>query len=148
MRKLGFERDERFNKRYDWTEIRTYYDAGNSMRQCQQKFGFSGGAWTDAVNRGDIEPRPRAEPIEDLFVIGPKRNRYHLKRRLLDEGLKDPWCAMCGISEWRGAPLPLELHHINGNPRDNRLVNLELLCPNCHSQTDNWGGKAKLLRVA
>jgi hypothetical protein len=31
------------------------------------------------------------------------------------------------------------LHHVNGDKRDNRLANLALLCPNCHSQTETWG---------
>jgi predicted HNH restriction endonuclease len=42
----------------------------------------------------------------------------------------------------------MELHHVNGDGTDNRLVNLKLLCPNCHSQTANWGGRAKSARVA
>lgn len=43
--------------------------------------------------------------------------------------------------EWLGAPIPLQVHHINGNTTDNRLENLQYLCPNCHSQTDNFCGK-------
>lgn len=64
-----------------------------------------------------------------------------MKLRLLDAGLKEPRCERCGLSEWRSEPLALELHHLNGDGLDNRLENLELLCPNCHSQTDTWGGK-------
>ncbi|MFL5906835.1 MAG: HNH endonuclease signature motif containing protein, partial [Solirubrobacterales bacterium] len=47
----------------------------------------------------------------------------------------------CGISEWFGAPLAVALHHVNGNRMDNRIENLELLCANCHSQTDTYGGR-------
>ena len=143
LRTLGIESDSRFSRRYDWSEIRAYYQAGHSMRECQAKFGFSGAAWSEAVRRGEIDPRPRAAAHDRLFVKGVKRNRYHLKRRLLADGLKDSWCEECGLAEWRGAGLSLELHHINGDPHDNRLENLQLLCPNCHSQTDNWGGKAR-----
>jgi hypothetical protein len=53
-----------------------------------------------------------------------------------------------GLSEWRGQPLPLELHHVNGDRHDNRVENLQLVCPNCHSITPNWGGRAKLPRAA
>ena len=35
-------------------------------------------------------------------------------------------------------PIPLELHHINGVHSDNRIENLQLLCPNCHALTDNY----------
>jgi DNA-binding CsgD family transcriptional regulator len=148
LRTLGIGGDSRFSRRYDWAEVRAYYDAGHSMRECQAKFGFSGAAWTDALGRGEIKPRPRAEAHDSIFVQGAKRNRYHLKRRLLADGLKEPSCEECGISEWRGRRLSLELHHANGDGSDNRIENLSLLCPNCHSQTDNWGGRAKLSRAA
>jgi hypothetical protein len=148
MRTLGIKSDSRFSRRYDWAEVRAYYEAGHSMRECQAKFGFSGAAWSEAVRRGEIDPRPRAKAHDWLFVKGVKRSRYHLKRRLLADGLKDPRCEACGIAEWRGETLPLELHHVNGDPCDNRLANLQLLCPNCHSLTDNWGGRAKTARAA
>ena len=44
---------------------------------------------------------------------------------------------------WNGNPLKLQLHHINGNHNDNRIENLQILCPNCHTQTDNFCGKNK-----
>ncbi|TMK71331.1 MAG: HNH endonuclease, partial [Actinobacteria bacterium] len=68
-------------------------------------------------------------------------NRTHLKNRLLKAGLKKNRCERCGISEWLGRPLNMQLHHINGDGKDNRLGNLELLCGNCHSQTPNYGGR-------
>src|SRR5437763_6071775 len=143
LRMLGVPPKEHFARRYDWDEIRAYYEAGHSMTECRRHFGFSRNAWWDAIGRGAITPRPRLEPL-DLVLNGERpRNRHHIKGRLLAEGLKEPRCERCGLTAWRGRALSLELHHVNGDGRDNRLENLLLLCPNCHSQTDTWGGRNK-----
>ncbi len=111
-----------------------------------RQFGFSRNAWYDAVKRGVIEARPRRTPTKLMLVEGSRYNRYHLKMRLLREGLKPERCEGCGLTEWQGRPLSFELHHINGDGHDNRIENLQLLCPNCHSQTDTWGGRNKARR--
>jgi DNA-binding CsgD family transcriptional regulator len=142
-RKLGYRADARFARRYDWPEVQRAIDEdGLSMTQCKKRFGFCSATWHDAVKRGVIVPRPAVIPINQLLVVGRKgTNRSHLKNRLIKEGLKRKNCEVCGLSEWLGRPLGLELHHVNGRGNDNRLENLQLLCGNCHSQTDNWGGR-------
>lgn len=64
-----------------------------------------------------------------------------LKKKLLKAGKIEPKCFECHLSEWQGKPLSLQLDHVNGINNDNRLCNLRLLCPNCHSQTETFAGK-------
>ena len=47
-------------------------------------------------------------------------------------------CEACGIIEWMGQEVPLQVHHINGEHKDNRLENLMMICPNCHALTDSF----------
>lgn len=82
-------------------------------------------------------------PIEKILTEDSEYNRTKLKERLIREGLKKYKCECCGISEWMNNPISLQLHHLNGIHNDNRLENLQLLCPNCHSQTENFGTKGK-----
>ena len=84
-----------------------------------------------------------ALPLEKILIKDSEYNRTKLKERLVKEGLKEYKCECCGITEWNGKPIALQLHHINGIHNDNRLSNLQLLCPNCHSQTENFGTKGR-----
>lgn len=61
-----------------------------------------------------------------------------LKTKLIAEGYKENKCEICGLSEWNGRKIVLQLHHLDGNHNNNELDNLQILCPNCHSQTDNY----------
>ena len=73
-----------------------------------------------------------------------KIGTFALKKKLLKENLIENKCAICGLTEWQNKPITLQLHHIDGNPNNNCLDNLQLLCPNCHSQTDNYCGSANI----
>jgi len=146
--KLGYPPNRRCATRYDWAAIQAYYDEGHTRRECQKRFGFSHSAWYDAVLRGDILQRPYPLPFDELLAANTPRNRNHIKLRMLAAGLKQNQCEECGISRWRNRALSLCLHHINGDGHDNRLENLRLLCPNCHSQTPNFGSKKWARRQA
>lgn len=67
-----------------------------------------------------------------------------LRIKLLAEGLKENKCEICGITKWLGKPIVCQLHHIDGNNQNNNLENLQILCPNCHSQTENYCGSANV----
>jgi DNA-binding CsgD family transcriptional regulator len=147
-RKLGVPPRIEFARRFDWEEIARNYEAGLSMRECMLRFGFSRAAWSDAVKRGDVVPRNRVIPIEDLLVAGRQTSRTHLKARLMSAGLKENRCERCGLTEWQGQPFNMQLHHKNGDGLDNRLENLEFLCANCHSLTDTWSGRNRKRKPA
>ena len=63
-----------------------------------------------------------------------------LKQKLIRDGIKEPKCEICKLSEWNGKPIPLELHHIDCNHYNNSLENLMILCPNCHAQQPGNSG--------
>lgn len=64
-----------------------------------------------------------------------------LRRKLIEDGLKENKCERCGLSDWLGEKIPLELHHKDGNHFNNDISNLEINCPNCHSLTPNHSRK-------
>jgi len=140
-RRLGKPARDEFARRYDWDEVQRAHDAGLRAIECCRRFGFARATWSKAVATGRIRSRSHLIPLDELLVEGRRTNRSHLKGRLLDAGLKENRCEWCGISTWRGKALNVQLHHKNGDGTDNRLPNIEFLCPNCHSQTDTYGGR-------
>ena len=81
--------------------------------------------------------------VEDTSAHARRVPGSRLKRALREQGVEER-CALCGIEPvWLGEALPIEVDHIDGNWRNNRIENLRLLCPNCHSTTDSYRGRAK-----
>jgi len=133
-------RDRR--RKYDWREIRDYYESGHTYPQCAAQFGFCSKAWEGAVKRGDIHPRRACRAGRPLFaLLQSPSSRWQKKLRLLRDGILKNQCSKCGIDQWRGKRLAIHIDHINGNKSDWRLENLRMLCPNCHSQTPTFGGR-------
>ena len=64
-----------------------------------------------------------------------------VRAKLLEEGYKEHKCECCGMTTWMDKPIPLEVHHKDGDRHNNTLENYELLCPNCHAFTDSYRGK-------
>ena len=65
-----------------------------------------------------------------------------LKPHLLKD--KGNTCNSCKLDSWMDKPIPLEVHHLDGDRTNNDYINLELLCCNCHALTHNWRGKKSI----
>lgn len=97
---------------------------------------FDAGAY---IRRG---PSVKATPLDEVLVQGSSYSRSKLKQRLFSEGLKVRRCEQCGQDEhWQGRSMSLILDHINGVPDDNRLENLQIVCPNCAATLDTHCGR-------
>lgn len=82
-------------------------------------------------------------PNSVVFTQNSNFANEMVKQRIVKDGLLEYKCCKCGIDSWQGETIVLDLDHINGDNRDNRLTNLRFLCPNCHSQTDTYKGRNK-----
>lgn len=91
-----------------------------------------------ATNKGRSHNHAHKKPLELILVKHCNYSSTALKLRLIKEEILPKECTNCKNKEWNSLPIPLELHHINGNNLDNRIENLQVLCPNCHAQTDNY----------
>ncbi|MBT6052625.1 MAG: HNH endonuclease [Candidatus Scalindua sp.] len=107
---------------------------------CQNK-GFNKGHWI----KGNIPPNKK--PIGELLKNGVNIQSNILKKRVIAEGLLKNKCMICGQPPiWNNQKLVLELHHVDGDKLNNRLSNLKIICPHCHSQTPNFRGKNKRIK--
>lgn len=93
---------------------------------------FTGQGW----NKGRVHGPKR--PIEDYLSNKKSILTHTLKLKLLSSNIFIHQCMKCKLYIWLNDPIPLELHHIDGDKQNNILSNLELLCPNCHAKTDNY----------
>jgi hypothetical protein len=83
-------------------------------------------------------------PLQEILEgKHPYYQTFKLNKRLIKEKIFDNECSICYITSWNKKPIKMQLDHINGNSTDHILKNLRLICPNCHSQTENYCGKNK-----
>lgn len=148
-------------KMFSDEQIRSFVEECTSFVQLQKKMGYSGNsgsikqkleevlkekgidyshfkghAWNKNENKKSVKHRDPLRPLAQSTI----------KERFIKS--HEYKCEKCGISEWNGMPITLQLHHKDGDHNNNDESNLGLLCPNCHSQTENFCGKKKALTVS
>ena len=89
-------------------------------------------------NRSGFVHEESRVPLSKILNNEVTYSNTSLRKRLIECGLKEKKCECCGITDWNGKEIQFELHHIDGNHYNNNLDNLQILCPNCHSQTDTF----------
>ena len=93
-------------------------------------------------NKQKFRGKPKKIPLDEVLVKNSNYSTKSIKRRIIKCGLIKNQCSKCGLKDsWQGEPITLQLDHINGDHDDNRLENLRILCPNCHSQTNTYGAR-------
>lgn len=146
--------------KYTESEIHDAVDNSRSLTAALRRLGLRAGGGNPRTLKRHIahygisidhfEPnwalraeRPRrAMPLKQILIENSSYNRGALKRRLYDSGLKSRRCELCGQGElWRGRPMALILDHINGVGNDNRIENLQIVCPNCAATLDTHCGR-------
>jgi len=114
-----------------------------TFKKAVRTFGIDTSHFTGQGHLREKTHNYGTRPLRVILRRGRLENTFRLHRRLIAEGIKPQRCECCGLTEWVGHPVPLELHHKDGDRTNNVLSNLELVCPNCHALTDNYRGKNK-----
>ena len=153
---------ECYYKRVSKEELKEIVETAKSLAEVMRRLGYTANRGNSFkglksyLNECEIDysrftkdnPDNFSHPVNELKDIlvkdGEYTNMTRLKKRVIAANLLPHKCSICGISEWNGRELVLQLDHINGDNRDNRIENLRLLCPNCHSQTETFCKRKKV----
>lgn len=97
---------------------------------------FTGMLWNKGKTRLDDS---RLGGSENIFIKDSKVSKSYVRKLILKKKIIPYICNECkNVGNWNNKKLTLQLDHINGDPRDQRIENLRFLCPNCHSQTETF----------
>lgn len=106
---------------------------------------FTGSAWNQGERYLNFK---KVIPLEEVLTLNSSaKSTNHLKKKLIKYNVLENKCSKCGLIDWLDKPIVCELDHINGDNTDNRIENLRILCPNCHSQTNTFRGKNQKARM-
>lgn len=134
-------------------ELKQAIDSSNSMSEAAAKLKihfstfkrYAVEAGLYVINQGlKGSNKPKQEgngkiPLTEILEgKHPQYQAYKLKHRLYELGMKKNKCECCGIDEWNNTMIQCELDHIDGDRTNHKFNNLQILCPNCHSQTETF----------
>ena len=110
---------------------------------CGSTFNFKGYSFTNKYcnSKCSSEHKSKLKLEKDLKLVIEGKIKHRPRLQILLTEIKGYTCECCGISKWQEKPISLQVDHIDGNPHNDKLQNLRLLRPNCHSQTDTFAGK-------
>lgn len=139
-------------KSFSYKEVLNYFgleNKGNNFKTLRNRMLEDKIDYSHFKNRIEYLTSFQAPtPIENFLIENSSTNRTNLKKRLLKTNILKNECYICGqLPIWNNKPLSLQLDHINGISNDNRIENLRILCPHCHSQTENFAGKNKRRQI-
>jgi len=132
-------------KRKHWREvIQEEFEENGTLTDICKRLSVCISTLKSYCKRHGIElPEYKRDYIVKNALVEKWEGGMSTVKKQAEKYLDSNSCNTCGINSWEGKELPLELDHINGNRRDNRIENLRYLCPNCHSQTPTFRSKNK-----
>jgi len=111
-----------------------------TFRSYAQKYGV----WSPNQPGKGFTKVKEGKSLEDILSGKTVYTSSHrLRERLIEDGIKEYKCEVCGNKTWNEMPIPLELHHMDGDHLNNALSNILIICPNCHAQTSTYRSKTR-----
>lgn len=148
------------NKKYNYNEqqLRNAVNESVSYNEVLRRLGIPTKGWNSQTIKNKIEKynidvshftgRSKETTGKNLQTskeyiekYGSNVKSHTLLTKLVKEGKKELRCEICGIKDWNNKEIGFHLHHIDGNHSNHDLSNLQVLCPNCHSQTHDYHKK-------
>lgn len=110
-------------------------------KTCRYKYLSSLGSKKGASKTAEKYKNLRHKTLQKILQneLSPDSIKKNLKDLLFEFNLKQRQCENCKLTTWMDQDIPLQIHHIDGNHNNNLIENLQILCPNCHAQTDTYG---------